>query len=210
MDEFSLIASYFPQLSAKQLDKVAQLKPLYEEWNAQINVISRKDIDALYERHVLHSLAIYKFLPFQPGSAILDVGTGGGFPGIPLAIAQPDVHFTLVDSIGKKIKVVREIAQQLGLTNVTAIHGRAEEVKGSFDFVVSRAVAPTQELIQWTRKLYATNHKNALPNGLLALKGGDLKEELKNINYPVEVYGLMELFPLPFFETKKLVYVAIS
>jgi 16S rRNA (guanine527-N7)-methyltransferase len=210
MDEFSLIASYFPQLSAKQLDKVAQLKPLYEEWNAQINVISRKDIDALYERHVLHSLAIHKFLPFQPGSAILDVGTGGGFPGIPLAIAQPDVHFTLVDSIGKKIKVVREIAQQLGLTNVTAIHGRAEEVKGSFDFVVSRAVAPTQELIQWTRKLYAAKHSNALPNGLLALKGGDLKEELKNINYPVEVYGLMELFPLPFFETKKLVYVAVS
>jgi 16S rRNA (guanine527-N7)-methyltransferase len=209
MDEFSLIAKFFPQFNTHQLEQMAQLKALYEEWNAQINVISRKDVESLYERHVLHSLAIYQFLPFQPGSAILDVGTGGGFPGIPLAIAQPEVHFTLVDSIGKKIKVVREISQRLGLTNVTAIHGRAEEVKGSFDFVVTRAVAPAQELLQWTRKKYANQQRNALPNGLLALKGGDLTDELKNIPHPIEVHQLFEMFPLPFFETKKLVYIAM-
>jgi len=188
---------------------MTQLLPLYEEWNAQINVISRKDLDQLYTRHVLHSLAIHKFLQFAPGSRILDIGTGGGFPGIPLAILNPEVNFVLVDSIGKKIKVVQEVSQALGLTNVTAIHERAEKIKGPFDFVVSRAVAELKTLLQWSHGKLAKKQINALPNGLICLKGGDLTLELKGLGKDIEVHDLQQWFSDPFFETKKLVYVPL-
>ena len=184
------------------------LQSVYAEWNEKINVISRKDIEALYERHVLHSLAVYKFLPFQPQSSILDIGTGGGFPGIPLAIMQPDVEFLLVDSIGKKITVVNEVASAIGLTNVRTKHGRAEEVKEKFDFVVSRAVAELATLWRWSQGKYKAEQRNALPNGLICLKGGDLKEELSGLKRSKEVYALQKYFREPFFETKALVYVA--
>ena len=188
---------------------MTQLLPLYEEWNAQINVISRKDLDQLYTRHVLHSLAIHKFLQFAPGSNVLDIGTGGGFPGIPLAILNPEVNFVLVDSIGKKIKVVQEVSLALGLTNVKAIHERAEKVKGPFDFVVSRAVAELKMLLQWSNGKLAKKQINAIPNGLICLKGGDLTEELKGLSKDIEVHNLQAWFSDPFFETKKLVYVPL-
>ena len=203
------VLASFPGLSAKAKSQLTQLLPLYEEWNAQINVISRKDLDQLYTRHVLHSLAIHKFLQFAPGSRVLDIGTGGGFPGIPLAILNPEVNFVLVDSIGKKIKVVQEVSQALGLTNVTAIHERAEKIKGPFDFVVSRAVAEMKLLLQWSNGKMARKQINALPNGLICLKGGDLKEELKGLSKDIEVYDLQQWFSDPFFETKKLVYVPL-
>lgn len=203
------VLASFPGLSAKAKSQLTQLLPLYEEWNAQINVISRKDLDQLYTRHVLHSLAIHKFLQFAPGSRVLDIGTGGGFPGIPLAILHPDVNFVLVDSIGKKIKVVQEVSQALGLTNITAIHERAEKIKGPFDFVVSRAVAEMKLLLQWSNGKMARKQINALPNGLICLKGGDLKEELKGLSKDIEVYDLQQWFSDPFFETKKLVYVPL-
>lgn len=208
MSDISIITKYFPEFSEQQKAQFAQLQELYSIWNAQINVISRKDIEQLHERHVLHSLAIYRFLPFQPGSRILDVGTGGGFPGIPLAIALPQVEFVLMDSIGKKIKVVNEVAQAIGLKNVTAIHGRAETAPGKFDFAVTRAVAPAAELYGWTRSKISDNHKNALPNGLIALKGGDLKEELVAVKQPIEVYNLPDYYEEEFFETKKVVYIS--
>jgi 16S rRNA (guanine527-N7)-methyltransferase len=200
---------YFPSLAEKAKAQLTQLLPLYEEWNSQINVISRKDLDQLYCRHVLHSLAIHKFLQFAPGSRVLDIGTGGGFPGIPLAILNPEVQFVLVDSIGKKIKVVQEISQAIGLTNVTAIHDRAENTKGSFDFVVSRAVAELSVLLQWSRAKISSKQINAIPNGLICLKGGDLKEEFKGLSKDIEVYELQSWFTNPFFETKKLVYVPL-
>lgn len=203
-----LIASYFPDCSPQQLKQFRLLQELYAEWNEKINVISRKDIDALYERHVLHSLAIYKFLPFQPQSSILDIGTGGGFPGIPLAIMHPEVNFLLVDSIGKKITVVNEVAAAIGLTNVRTKHGRAEEVKEKFDFVVSRAVAELPTLWRWSQGKYKSEQRNALPNGLICLKGGDLKEELNALKRQKEVYPLNGYFKETFFETKALVYVA--
>jgi 16S rRNA (guanine527-N7)-methyltransferase len=201
------ILRFFPQLPAQARERLTLLQPLYTEWNAQINVISRKDIDELYVRHVLHSLAIYRFIQFTPGSRILDIGTGGGFPGIPLAILQPDVNFILVDSIGKKIKVVQEVSLALGLSNVTAIHERAEKVKGPFDFVVSRAVAELSMLLQWSRGKIASKQINALPNGLICLKGGDLSEEFKGLPKTIETYPLTGWFDADFFETKKLVYV---
>lgn len=204
-----IILKYWPALSNDARQKIEALKPLYEHWNAQINVISRKDIDDLYERHILHSLAIYKFLPFTPGSKIMDIGTGGGFPGIPLAIVQPDVEFLLVDSIGKKIKVVNEIAQALHLKNVKALHERAEKVPGKFDFVVSRAVAPLAELVNWSNGKIESKEKNALPNGLICLKGGDLKEELAEVKRFKEVHDLNQYFKEEFFETKKLIYVSL-
>ena len=203
------VLSYFPNLSPKAKDQLAQLLPLYEEWNSQINVISRKDLDQLYTRHVLHSLAIHKFLQFAPGSRVLDIGTGGGFPGIPLAILNPEVNFILVDSIGKKIKVVQEVSQALGLTNVTAIHERAEKVKGPFDFVMSRAVAELRLLLQWSNGKLAKKQINALPNGIICLKGGDLTEEFKGLSKEIEVYDLQQWFADPFFETKKLVYLPL-
>jgi len=203
------VLSYFPSLSPKAKEQLAQLLPLYEEWNSQINVISRKDLDQLYTRHVLHSLAIHKFLQFAPGSRVLDIGTGGGFPGIPLAILNPEVNFVLVDSIGKKIKVVQEVSQALGLTNVTAIHERAEKVKGPFDFVMSRAVAELRLLLQWSNGKLAKKQINALPNGIICLKGGDLTEEFKGLSKDIEVYDLQQWFADPFFETKKLVYLPL-
>lgn len=197
-----------PDLKAEQIDQLLATKELYKTWNQQINVISRKDMDAFYIHHVLHSLSIVTLLKFQPGSRILDLGTGGGFPGIPLAIVFPDVNFHLVDSIGKKIKVVNEVAAGLRLQNITTQHARVEEVKGQFDFVVSRAVAPLSELLNWTKGKYSGAQKNALPNGLICLKGGDLKEEIKAVSssYIVEQYAIAETFPMEFFETKKIVY----
>jgi len=202
------LTTYFPALTPRQKEQFEQLAPLYTLWNEQINVISRKDIDQLYERHVLHSLAIYRFLPFQAGSRILDIGTGGGFPGIPLAIMQPDVEFVLADSIGKKIKVVNEVVSALGLTNVTGVHQRAEQVEGKFDFGVSRAVAPLPDLIRWCRPLIAKKHRNALPNGLMALKGGDLRDEIKLSQGKVEVHSVQDYFPGEFFAEKKLLYIS--
>ena len=174
----TIIKDYF-HLSAHQAEQFAQLDALYRDWNGKINVISRKDIDNLYEHHVLHSLAIAKLLPFQPGSTILDVGTGGGFPGIPLAILFPECRFTLIDSIGKKIKVANEVASSLGLTNVVCKQERAEEEKQKFDFVVSRAVMPLPDLVKLVRKNISSSYRNAVPNGIVVLKGGDLREELR-------------------------------
>lgn len=203
------VLAYFPGLPEKAQQQLAQLLPLYQEWNSQINVISRKDIDQLYTRHVLHSLAIHKFLQFAPGSRVLDIGTGGGFPGIPLAILNPEVNFVLVDSIGKKIKVVHEVVAALGLTNVVALHDRGENIKGPFDFVLSRAVAELKVLMQWSYGKMAKKQINALPNGLICLKGGDLKEEFKGLGKNIESYDLQQWFNDPFFETKKLVYVPL-
>jgi 16S rRNA (guanine527-N7)-methyltransferase len=203
------ILKFFPDLTPTQQAQFEQLLPLYQEWNEQINVISRKDIDELYLRHVLHSLSIAKVLKFQPGTEILDLGTGGGFPGIPLAILFPEVKFHLVDSIGKKIKVVQAVADGLGLTNVTATHSRAEDVKGKYDFVVSRAVAELGKLLQWTRKHLKTKHINMLPNGWLILKGGDIKSEIKAL--PRREYtdqtSIQKLFKDEYFEDKYVLYV---
>jgi 16S rRNA (guanine527-N7)-methyltransferase len=197
-----------PDLDESQLNQLVATKDLYEVWNQQINVISRKDMDSFYMHHVLHSLSLVTLLKFQPGSRILDLGTGGGFPGIPLAIVFPEVQFHLVDSIGKKIKVVNEVSAALGLKNVTTQHARVEEVKGQFDFVVSRAVAPLAELLSWTKGKYSGAQKNALPNGLICLKGGDLREEIKAVSssHIVEQYSISDTFQLEFFETKKIVY----
>ena len=197
-----------PNLDESQLNQLIATKALYEIWNQQINVISRKDMDSFYMHHVLHSLSLVTLLKFQPGSRILDLGTGGGFPGIPLAIVFPEVHFHLVDSIGKKIKVVNEVSTALGLKNVTTQHARVEEVKGQFDFVVSRAVAPLVELLSWTKGKYSGAQKNALPNGLICLKGGDLREEIKAVSssHIVEQYSISDTFQLEFFETKKIIY----
>ena len=203
------ILKYFPNLSNKQKEQFAQLGPLYAEWNERINVISRKDIEALYLRHVLHSLGIAKVQPFLPGSRVLDIGTGGGFPGIPLAILFPETEFVLVDSIGKKIKVVSEVAQGLGLENVKSVHGRAEKQKGQFDFVVSRAVTNMSDFVKWTRNKFSKESRHPLANGILYLKGGDLQEELKP--FPkARIYPLSEYFIEDFFETKKVVYLPAS
>ncbi|MFT7436653.1 MAG: 16S rRNA (guanine527-N7)-methyltransferase, partial [Psychromonas sp.] len=184
-----------------------QLEELYTLWNAQINVISRKDIDALYEKHVLHSLGIAKVIDFTEGTKVLDVGTGGGFPGIPLAIMFPDVNFHLVDSVGKKIKVVTEVANALGLANLKAEHERAEKVKGTYDFVVSRAVTRMKPFIGWIHQKFETRTINRIDNGILYLKGGDLTEELNEAKRPYQEHALSDLFEEDFFETKKVVYV---
>lgn len=204
-----LINKYFNDLSEKQLHQFKQLGALYKHWNAQINVISRKDIDELYLRHVLHSLGIAKLQLFKSGSHILDVGTGGGFPGIPLAILFPETKFYLVDSIGKKIKVVQEVVNSLGLKNVKAAHIRAEKVKGEFDFIVSRAVTNMDDFVKWTRKKVAKKQKHELKNGILYLKGGDLTEELAN--FPkATIYNLSDYFTEDFFETKKVVHIPLK
>ena len=201
-----LITHYFSGLTKTQVDQFAKLLPLYKDWNEKINVISRKDIDHLYERHVLHSLGIAKIISFAPGTQVLDVGTGGGFPGIPLAILFPEVKFHLVDSIGKKIKVVREIAAALGLQNVTSEHGRVEGIKNKFDFAVSRAVAPLAEMISWLRPLIVPGNKSSLPNGLIFLKGGDLSDEIKESGKSVTVFDLKDFFEEDFFLGKKVLY----
>lgn len=202
-----IIHTYFPNLSAKQKQQFEMLGQLYPHWNAQINVISRKDIDSLYLRHVLHSLGIAKTLSFTAGTRVLDVGTGGGFPGIPLAILFPEVQFHLVDSIGKKIKVVREIAAEIGLENVEAYHIRAEQLDEKYDFVVSRAVTRLVEFYPWIQNKFLKKDKNALPNGILYLKGGDLTVELKESKLKAEIYPLSDYFKEDFFETKYVVYV---
>lgn len=199
---------YFPELTTDQIEKFLKLPALYEEWNAKINVISRKDMDMFHIHHLLHSLGIAKVMKFKAGSAVMDIGTGGGFPGIPLAIFFPDVHFTLVDSIGKKITVVKAVAEALELKNVTAINGRAEQVQGQFDFIVSRAVAALKDFMPWTHKKFKKGQINPFPNGILYLKGGDLQAEYKeaNVQHPVE-YKLSDFFEEEFFETKKVVYI---
>ena len=205
-----IIFNHFPDLSETQKAQFEKLFPLYQEWNEKINVISRKDIDQLYEHHVLHSLAIAKFIQFKPGSKLLDLGTGGGFPGIPLAILFPECQFHLVDSIGKKIQVVLEVAKAIGLENLTAEHQRAEKVKGEFDFVISRAVAKTKQLFIWTHQKVRKHDKNQMENGLILLKGGDLKAEMKEFRRPYKQVNLRKYFREEFFETKKIIYVPVN
>ena len=203
------IVKYFPDLNPMQIELFKQLQPLYAEWNAQINVISRKDFSEFYERHVLHSLAIAKFIRFTPGTKILDVGTGGGFPGIPLAILFPKVQFHLVDSIGKKIKVVNEVTDSLRLMNVKAEQIRAEQLKEKYDFVVSRAVTKLPEFVNWVRKNISKKQRNALPNGIIYLKGGDLTEEIKPFKRNIFNQNLSEYFDEEFFETKKVLHLPL-
>jgi 16S rRNA (guanine527-N7)-methyltransferase len=202
-----LLQQYFPNLTETQQEQFAQLQGLYEHWNAQINVISRKDIDFLYERHILHSLGIAKVIQFKPNTNVMDVGCGGGFPGIPLAILFPEVNFFLVDSIGKKIKVVNEVSNALGLKNVKAKQSRAEEVKEKFEFVISRAVTEFPLFYRWVQNKISNKQFNNLPNGILYLKGGDLTEELKDFKKRVVIYDLKDYFKEEFFETKKVVYL---
>ena len=204
-----LILKYFPKLTEGQIEQFSQLDALYHEWNAKINVISRKDIDNLYEHHVLHSLSIAEFIRFKPGTAIMDLGTGGGFPGIPLAIMFPDCQFHLVDSIGKKIKVCMEVAQAIGLENVTFRHCRAEEEKEKFDFVVSRAVMPLADLIKVARKNISPKQRNAIPNGLICLKGGEVSQEVNPVKHRALVTSLSDFFAEEYFITKKIVFVSL-
>lgn len=202
------IKKYFPRLSENQLSQFETLGELYPEWNEKINVISRKDIDNLYVNHILHSLGIVEFVTFESGTRVLDFGTGGGFPGIPLAIFYPDVTFHLVDRIGKKLKVAQDIADKLGLKNVTIQHGDIKEVKGKFDFVVSRAVMDLNDMVPLVRRLVAKEMKNAVPNGIICLKGGDLDAELRK--FPdVLTCDLKIYFDEPFFETKKVIYLPL-
>lgn len=204
----TIIEDYF-KLTERQAQQFAALDALYRDWNSKINVISRKDIDNLYEHHVLHSLAIAKWIPFMPGTTILDVGTGGGFPGIPLAILFPECQFTLIDSIGKKIKVANEVASALGLTNVVCKQERAEEEKQKFDFVVSRAVMPLPDLVKLVRKNISSKHRNAMPNGIVVLKGGDLKAELAPYQKTAEVTPCSQWFKGEWFETKQVIYLPL-
>lgn len=204
-----IILKYFPNLTERQRQQFAALLPLYEEWNAQINVISRKDMEHFYEHHVLHSLAIAKAMPFAPMSEVLDVGTGGGFPGVPLAILFPDARFTLIDSIGKKIKVVSDVIGRLGLANTKAMQIRAEELDGEYDFVVSRAVTTLGEFVPWVKKKISKSQYNTLHNGILYLKGGDLKNELFPFRHKVQTWDISQWFSEEFFETKKVIYLPL-
>ena len=205
-----IILKYFPQLTERQKEQFAALYDLYTDWNSKINVISRKDITNLYEHHVLHSLGIAKVINFRPGTEVMDLGTGGGFPGIPLAILFPDVQFHLVDSIGKKVKVATEVAQAIGLGNVTTRHCRAEEETRKFDFVVSRAVMPLADLIKIIRKNIKKEQQNALPNGLICLKGGELSHEILPVKHKSMLHELKNDFQEEYFDTKKVVYVTIN
>ena len=205
--QLARIYEYFPQLTEVQRHQLAELYPLYQHWNDKINVVSRRDMDNFYERHVLHSLSLARVVSFRPGAFVLDVGTGGGFPGIPLAIMFPETQFRLVDAIGKKTNVVQAVADALGLPNVLATHQRAEKVKNSFDFIVTRAVARAKMVHAWTRKKFLPDSKHALPNGLLLLKGGNLIEELDETGLPYRLYPLPVYFSESFFETKQIVYM---
>ena len=202
----SLILKYFPEITDEQKQQFEKLEQLYTEWNEKINVISRKDMDGLYEKHILHSLGIAKIMPFADGTKVLDVGTGGGFPGIPLAILFPEVSFTLIDSIGKKIKVVEAVSEGLGLKNMTAVHGRAEKLKEKFHFVVSRAVTQMPEFLRWLKGKFEKEQFNEKHNGVLYLKGGDLAEELAGLR--CEIFQLKNYFEEEFFDTKKVVYLS--
>lgn len=201
------ILKYFPELSKAQQQQIESLGDLYREWNAKINVVSRKDIDNLYEHHVLHSLAIAKVVQFRPGTRILDFGTGGGFPGIPLAILFPECHFQLIDGTGKKIMVAKEVAKAIGAKNVQALHRRGEEEKDKFDFVVSRAVMPLPDMVKIVRKNISKSQQNATPNGIITLKGGHLDDELRPYNKIVEVTPISSFFKEEWFEEKNVVYL---
>lgn len=202
-----IILKYFPELSERQKEQFAALKPLYEDWNAKINVISRKDMDNFYEHHVLHSLAIAKVQPFKTMAEVLDVGTGGGFPGVPLAIMFPHANFYLVDSIGKKIKVVQNVVEALGLTNVRAEQIRAEQVQGEFDFIVSRAVTDLSQFTGWVKGKMSDAHYHQLRNGILYLKGGDLDQELAPFKKKVRTWDISQFYTEEFFQTKKVIYL---
>ena len=204
-----LILKYFTSLTDDQISKFQQLEALYQDWNLKINVVSRKDIDELYLRHVLHSLGIAKVVEFKDGSQILDVGTGGGFPGIPLAIMFPNCSFHLVDSIAKKLKVVEEVVEGLGLTNVKTTHSRVEEIDGTYDFIVSRAVAIMPTFVHWVKGKIAKQQNHELKNGILYLKGGDLVEELQDYK-TVTIYNLSDFYTEDFYETKKLVHLPLK
>jgi 16S rRNA (guanine527-N7)-methyltransferase len=205
----NLILKYFPNLTEDQINKFEKLESLYQDWNLKINVVSRKDIDELYIRHVLHSLGIAKVIEFKPGSELLDVGTGGGFPGIPLAILFPDCSFHLVDSIAKKLKVVDEVVAGLGLTNVKTTHSRVEDIDGKYDFIISRAVAAMPTFVHWVKGKIAKDQKHDLKNGILYLKGGDLSEELKDYR-TTTIYNLSDYYSEDFYETKKVVHLPMK
>lgn len=204
-----IILKYFPELTERQREQFAALLPLYEEWNAQINVISRKDMENFYEHHVLHSLAIAKAIRFAPMTEVLDVGTGGGFPGVPLAVMFPEARFTLVDSIGKKIKVVNDVVERLGLKNTKAMQTRAEQLDGEYDFVVSRAVTTLGEFVPWVKSKISKTQYNSLRNGILYLKGGDLTNELFAFRHKVKTWDIGEWFDGEWFETKKVIYLPL-
>ena len=204
-----LLLKYFPNLTPLQLHQFEALEGMYRDWNAKINVISRKDIDELYVRHVLHSLSIAKMIRFRPGTTLLDVGTGGGFPGIPLAILFPECQFTLIDAIGKKITVVQAVADQLELTNVKAQKNRIQEIKLKYDFVLSRAVTAFPEFVAMVRKNVSPQSNNAIPNGIIYLKGGDFEAEISPFRATAEIYDLSKIFTEPFFETKKAIYLPV-
>lgn len=203
MDE---IAKYFPELSPEMLERFRKMSELYKEWNEKINVVSRKDIDNIYINHILHSLSIAKFINFQDGTTVIDLGTGGGFPAIPLALLFPNVHFHLVDRVGKKLKVAEAVAEECGIKNVSFQHGDFSECKLKADFVVSRAVMPQKDLVKLVRKNISPENKNAIPNGLITLKGGDLNEELKRAGRETETVDISTWFDEDFFKTKKLIY----
>lgn len=209
MNSMDLILKYFPELTDKQVQQFAALESLYKEWNAKINVISRKDIDELYLRHVLHSLGIAKVMPFADESSILDVGTGGGFPGVPLAILFPNCQFHLVDSINKKLKVINGVAESIELTNIRTTHSRVEAIDETYDFIVSRAVTAMPEFTKWVKGKISKKQKNVLKNGILYLKGGDLTEELKQYA-TVKAYLLSDYFEEDFFETKKVIHLPMK
>lgn len=204
------ILKYFPNLTPEQIVRFEKMDRIYRDWNGKINLISRKDIDSLYEKHILHSLAIAKIIDFRQGTKILDVGTGGGFPGIPLAILFPDSQFVLIDSTGKKIKVVQTVAEELELKNVTAVHVRVEDVNEEFDFVISRAVTSFPAFVGMVKKNISRKAINALPNGIIYLKGGVFQDELKDFKRNVEVTEIANFFSEPFFETKKVVYLPVN